>query len=463
MPKNKDGDFEDNSSSFNRYYHEFYPLIPGVLFFGCLTLLLIGFYCLYKGNFPNRDILVHDNWPVFALLALFLIFGAYVAGNVFNRLSPKDPDIFGIYHLNCQRINETPCCNVKSMPVMNYKKKNCILFLLVLIGLVDIISVLVCIQILANDLLALLWSVVLSILWYAAVSYFRSLLCCVVRKDSPDNREGSCVVKFDLMAKMTQEMLHRKQPCRVFQYLKLGFFSFSAYRFRKIIDPDFKLQFPYPHLRSYLEFHNHSKLATFVPWCWSQRGNVKSFSGTKQTINALKHRILELNDPDINLRLVQSECQIKLMSAMWHVLRVIRIPVVLFVAASVLSVFLKMFQYFQLSRCLPDAMRCRIIRDIYNVMMPRSGIPCCIILSILGAYGLYLFLRAKYEIEFSVHYMRTREVFDILDYSYLLSEKDGNAARFESVKATGELFHKEYCNEKCSLFGKVCNGADLPK
>jgi len=355
--KQKD-DVAENAAALNKFYHEFYPLIPGFLFFGCLALLFLGFYCFYEGRFPANTMFTHDSWPLFAFVALFLIFGSFVAGNVFNRLSPKDPDIFGVFHHNWQRKHSKT----------------------------------------AND--------------------------------------------FRLMANLSTEALGKKHHLPFFSALKLGFLSFSGDALRRKIDPNAKMQFPYPHVRPHLSSNNHGKLLRFVSWCYTEAG-IQDTEGSKLVINGLKHRILEINDPDVNLKLVQEECQIRLMTSMWHVLRVVRVPVAAFLAATFVSTVLKFCDIYKGEYGFAKALIPEngvLVGDIVRVLMPKSSLPCCLLILLAGVYGLYIYLRAKYELEYSVYYMRQREVFDVLDYAYLLSCKEANSGRFASLSEKAEAF-----------------------
>jgi hypothetical protein len=152
-----------------------------------------------------------------------------------------------------------------------------------------------------------------------------------------------------------------------------------------------KVEFPYLDLKSYLDERGLSYLSSKIEWTWETPNR-----RTKHFINALKVRILA-SSPSSYLMLSRNEAHVRLSCSTWYVCRSIQY---LSIVGSLIILLALLLLY---NRGAKD----------YEILH------AALLLFIPVATGLGFWI-AKYFIETSFHYQRTREILHILELAHWL-------------------------------------------
>ena len=150
-------------------------------------------------------------------------------------------------------------------------------------------------------------------------------------------------------------------------------------------------EFPYPFLDRYLQRRGHDHLLPFVRW---EGGNSLR---SKTYINLLKIRLRYFH-PEKCSEVIKNEAHVRLSSSTWHVARAMRICSLVAIGVLLLALFRLPF----LEGAASDAW---IRSMLVALMMPASVL-------VLALFG-------KRQIENILHYQRMREVFFVLETSYI--------------------------------------------
>ncbi len=151
--------------------------------------------------------------------------------------------------------------------------------------------------------------------------------------------------------------------------------------------------YPYSYLRQYLLKRGMGHLIGFVPWCKHVDGGAEN-QRSKVTVNALKTIIKMYGNGNFNLDLLRNEGHIRMLTSLWHVMKISRI-FLLACLALVSLIYLKV---------LP-----------WNEVNPKL---------LLGAVVLLIIMfRSKHSIEIALHYVRSREIVTVLEQAYIVRDQ----------------------------------------
>ena len=194
-------------------------------------------------------------------------------------------------------------------------------------------------------------------------------------------------------------------------------------------------QFPYSHIKEYLQARGFSYLADNVPWSGSEFSN-----RSKMFINALKIR-LELVAPAKCGAIVRNEAHVRMMSSVWFAARTL-----IFVCCiSTLPVFAAMLRF---SASLHGQSFLSAMQSVADGLLSSQDYKSLPISapSFYHDFMVYLVLLLsavvsahwiQAHVEKCFHYQRVREVFYVLETAFCVAES-GHAEIFRNLIPVGE-------------------------
>lgn len=225
------------------------------------------------------------------------------------------------------------------------------------------------------------------------------------------------------------------------------------------------IDYPYPHLRRYLFSRGFSALAAFVPWCprFHEKGSIDSRS--KIQVNSIKQRILFDGDPTIARDLVRNESHIRLLSSLWYIFRFLCFVILVFIATLCLVHGLRLFGGKSFDFGFVEGK----FREFESASKGHSFRTPFLVYS----SSLLVLLFLKHNIEQCFNYVRTREIFMVLNAAEMLKQQSQNATTedgwkktfFEELGRRNKDFQEKFC-AKCpdvSFCGKAESGAPETK
>jgi hypothetical protein len=201
---------------------------------------------------------------------------------------------------------------------------------------------------------------------------------------------------------------------------------------------NFRVDFPYSHLKRYLNTRNYTHLAQHIPW---EGSGEDAKHRSKMFINILKvrlHHYAPLEMPEIE----KNEAHIRLMNSLWYVAKAIKniaIWVLTGIGLAVVAFVL----------CLRLSPPENVVRLFLNKLFFSDFIFCLALFSVIQ---LVISWYIRRSIKQYFHYMRVREIMFILEIADTVSRSTG-IDMFEglwedtqSARFQGELLLKLHAN-----------------
>ena len=241
------------------------------------------------------------------------------------------------------------------------------------------------------------------------------------------------------------------------------------------------IDYPYPNMRQYLCCRGLDNLARYIPWCagpggYSFKDVFKKGICSKNYVNIIKQRLRNSGRKSLILDMVRNECNIRMLSSIWYILRFVR-KLLLWALPAVFAMFLF------LKVCGPSGgdeklmpkCQCPIQRQTSECAPHGSAgnseekCPCIIGESaethriawfVFGVFvSIILTTYGERKIEQGFHYVRTREVAMILETAFILENieflGDRTSRRhdagdtpfdlFADMKRQAEAFKETHC------------------
>jgi len=230
-------------------------------------------------------------------------------------------------------------------------------------------------------------------------------------------------------------------------------FDIESWIKRKQQGKKMSMDYPYPHLRQYLQHRRMSHIASYVFWCANkihkrddaQEDYQRLHAKSKHFINIIKQHIRSSGNAPLIHEITKNEGEIRLLCSIWHaMLYLMRFEFLILFGVFVLKLRLHSWNWAWAKSFIP-----RVI---------GLGTHPQINLTFLGVMIMLIFWTwwMKHSIVRALHYMRNREVVMVLEAAYMI---DKNRPYGEKLK---DLFTSQPSDDDCLSCG-LCDNARVEK
>lgn len=201
------------------------------------------------------------------------------------------------------------------------------------------------------------------------------------------------------------------------------------------------MDYPYPHLRQYLQHRRMSHIASYVFWCANKveksdadhENYNRLHAKSKHFINIIKQHIRSSGNAPLTHEITKNEGEIRLLCSIWHaMLYLMRFEFLILFGVFVLKLRLHSWSWAWIKSFIPR-------------LLGLNGYTPQINLTFLGVMIVLIFWTwwMKHSIVRALHYMRNREVVMVLEAAYMI---DKNRTEDEKLK---NLFKSQQDCEVC--------------
>lgn len=227
-------------------------------------------------------------------------------------------------------------------------------------------------------------------------------------------------------------------------------FDIEGWIKRKQQGKKMSMDYPYPHLRQYLQHRKMSHIASYVFWCankvkkddGSQEDYKCLHAKSKHFINIIKQHIRSSGNAPLIHEITKNEGEIRLLCSIWHaMLYLMRFEFLILFGVFVLKLRLHSWNWAWIKSFIP--------RVIGLGTYPQIN------LTFLGVMIMLIFWTwwMKHSIVRALHYMRNREVVMVLEAAYMIDKDRPEAEQLKN------LFKSKPNDTDCSSC-HLCDGVN---
>ena len=227
-------------------------------------------------------------------------------------------------------------------------------------------------------------------------------------------------------------------------------FDIESWIKRKQQGKKMSMDYPYPHLRQYLQHRRMSHIASYVFWCANkihkrddaQEDYQRLHAKSKHFINIIKQHIRSSGNAPLIHEITKNEGEIRLLCSIWHaMLYLMRFEFLILFGVFVLKLRLHSWNWAWIKSFIP--------RVIGLGTYPQIN------LTFLGVMIMLIFWTwwMKHSIVRALHYMRNREVVMVLEAAYMIDKDRPEAEQLKN------LFKSKPNDTDCSSC-HLCDGVN---
>ena len=223
-------------------------------------------------------------------------------------------------------------------------------------------------------------------------------------------------------------------------------FDIESWIKRKQQNKKMSMDYPYPHLRQYLQHRRMSHIASYVFWCADKlkkdegcQENYKSLHAkSKHFINIIKQHIRSSGNAPLIHEITKNEGEIRLLCSIWHAM----LYLMRFELLILFGVFVLKYRHYSWNWNWAKSLIPRLIGIEVNGYSQIN-------LTFLGVMIVLIFWTwwMKHSIVRELHYMRNREVVMVLEAAYMV---DKNRPDGEKLK---DFFRSQPSDDDCLSCG----------
>ena len=207
-------------------------------------------------------------------------------------------------------------------------------------------------------------------------------------------------------------------------------FDIESWIKRKQQGKKMSMDYPYPHLRQYLQHRRMSHIASYVFWCANkihkgddvQEDYKRLHAKSKHFINIIKQHIRSSGNAPLIHEITKNEGEIRLLCSIWHaMLYLMRFEFLILFGVFVLKLRLHSWNWAWIKSFIP--------RVIGLGTYPQIN------LTFLGVMIMLIFWTwwMKHSIVRALHYMRNREVVMVLEAAYMIDKDRPEAEQLKNL------------------------------